>query len=458
MLPATPPTLSPSPRAQANRTPLVALVLLASAFTLALLRLAGLVQDAAVNVPFADQWDFLAPLFNDQGPWASFLQQHGPHRQGLGGVFQWALYSATAWDVRAEAWLGLITLCVAAIAATVTAVRLRGRLSPLHAVLPLVILSPLHWETLLFTTNIAHSILPLCLLTLLACALLIRTSLFRAATIGLLGVLCVFTGFGFCIALASVVVLVSMLSPAHTPSDRRGAFASLAIILGGFALFFTHYRWDPAVPNWTFPVRDWWNYGTFVAYMASTLLGLREKSILAIAFGGGAFLAVAGVFSASLLRLARASDSRRSAIIALLTGTSLIYATLTAYGRLPANLEAAFMWRYTTLMMPGALGLILFLDGRLDHAGTRRIRLATTTAVLALALPIALNVTPERLAPIVAAGKHRWIAAYQTTHDADLANTLSDFWVYPTPTNPPTIINRLQWLESRRLSFFDKTE
>jgi len=58
----------------------------------------------------------------------------------------------------------------------------------------------------------------------------------------------------------------------------------------------------------------------------------------------------------------------------------------------------------------------------------------------------------------VATGKHRWIAAYQATGDADQANALSDFWVYPTPSNPPRIIERLRWLEERRFSFFAESE
>lgn len=424
------------------------------AFTLALLRLAGLVSDAAVNVPYADQWDFLAPLFNGEGPWSCFIQQHGPHRQGLGGVVQWALYSVTAWDVRAEAWFALIALFVTAIAATAVAVRLRGHLSPLHAVLPLIILSPLHWETLLFTTNVAHSILPLCMLLLLACALLIRSDLWRASLVGILGVLSVFTGFGFCTALAAMGVLAVTLTSAHTPATRRGGLITLAIITGGFALFFTNYRWDPAVPNWTFPVPDWWNYGTFAAYMTSTLLGLREKSLLAVVLGGGVFVTIAGVFVFSMLQLLRAHDPRRSAVIALLTGTSLVYAALTAYGRLPAGIEAAFMWRYTTLMMPAAIGLVLFLDAQLNRARPAWVRAGAMAGILAIALPIVLNVTPERLATVIASGKHRWIAAYQTTRDADQANVLSDFWVYPTPRNPQHILKRLQWLEARHLSLF----
>jgi len=432
--------------------------LLLGAFVIGLLRVGGLIADSAVNVLYADQWDFLSPLFNGEGPGAAFLQQHGPHRQGLGGALQWALYSATGWDVRAEAWCALIALTLAALAATVLAVRLRGHLSPLHSLLPLVILSPLHWETLLFTTNIAHSILPLCLLLLLAGALLIRSDMWRTSSIALLGVSAVFTGFGFCVALACWVVLAATLTRPHGVALRRSNLIALCVITTGLGLFFVGYRWDPAIPGWTFPVPDWWNYGTFVAYMTSTLLGLREKSALAVGVGGGVFVSLFVVFSLSLLRLLRAKDTGRSAVIALLTGTSLAYAGLTAYGRLPANIEAAFMWRYTTLMMPAVIGLILFLDAQLTPTTSRWTRLSATTGMLALGFAIVLNLTPERIAPVVATGKHRWIAAYQATGDADQANALSDFWVYPTPSNPPRIIERLRWLEERRFSFFAESE
>ena len=73
--------------------------LVGATFAICLVRLAGFAKDNAVNLLFEDQWDFLAPLFEGKGPWACFFWQHGPHRQGLGGLIDWFLYRAADWDV-----------------------------------------------------------------------------------------------------------------------------------------------------------------------------------------------------------------------------------------------------------------------------------------------------------------------------------------------------------------------
>ncbi len=441
-----------------TRTTLLPWTVVIGAFTLGLLRLGGLVRDASINVLYADQWDFLSPLFLGQGPLACFLYQHGPHRQGLGGAIQWALYNTTSWDVRAEAWCEVVVLLVGALAATAVAARLRGRLSAFDAIFPLVILSPLHWETILLTTNLAHSILPLGLLLLLCLAWLIRSSPQRLAAVGLIAGMCIFTGFGFCVAFPVIAVALAMLgSSTPTSAERRTGAVILGMICGGLVLFFIGYRWDPAIPGWTFPVNDWWNYGTFVGYMIATLVGLREKTMLAATVGGGLFLIILAVFVTSLVRVWRRESPDRSAVVALLTGTSLAYAGLTAYGRLPVNLEAAFMWRYTTLMMPAALGLILHLQSWAIPSASRQESGCASLAMILVGASITFNFTPDRLSPALAARKHRWTQAYLQTKDADQANALSEFWVYPQPSNPAHIVARLRWLEERQLSFFSTT-
>ena len=163
-------------------------MIVAGALALCLARFAQLIQTGSVNVLFGDQWDFLSPLFRGEDPWSLFVQQHGPHRQGLGGILQWMLYRLSGWDVRWEAWAGFATLGA----------------SPLV----FIILSTLHWETLLLAPNLAHSILPLALTLLLVHAWFTSGLVMRVVSVGFIGAICTFTGFGFC-ASASVSAAIS---------------------------------------------------------------------------------------------------------------------------------------------------------------------------------------------------------------------------------------------------------
>jgi hypothetical protein len=421
-------------------------------FAICVARLAHLVRLGAVNVPFGDQWDFLLPLFRGEGAWSMFVQQHGPHRQGAGGLLQWLVYSASGWDVRAEAWTGLAILSVAAAAAVGLAVRIRGRLAWWDATLVLIVLSPLHWETLLLAPNIAHSVLPLCLTLLLAHAWLAPQAAVRVALLAAAGWLCTFTGFGFCASVAAGIVALATSSRAN--ADRRTAWAISAAIALGMAVFFVRYQWAPAIPGWRFPVTDWWNYGTFGAYMEATLLGLREKTWRALVVGGGWGLLVIAVWGNSLWLIVTRGATRRAVAAALLTGTSLVYIAFTAVGRLPANVEAAFMWRYTSLTMTGVLGVIVFLAPWMETAASAIRRRVTIAGVCTFALTIWINVGPDQRILPIAEAKRSWVDAYLKTHDLARANELSNFWVYPPQPNAPHIADRLQWLEQRKLSFF----
>lgn len=442
------PSLPPASPPRNYAWPLVVLT-----FAICGVRLGGLVWDASVNVLHSDAWDFLAPLFRDEGPLACFLQQHGPHRQGLGGIFQWALYAMSGWDTRWESWCGVLVLLLTAASAVALSARLRGRLAPVDALLPLILLSPVHWETLLLSVNLSHSILPLAIVVLLAWTRLRPPSPSRALATGALGALCLFTGFGFCAAvMLGGLALLHAICPEST-TDRRDALGTLAVLGMGFGLFFTDYTWSPAIPGWVFPVADWWNYGSFVSYMAATLLGLREKTPLALGIGGLLLVGAALALLVATIRHLGRSSSPRSSIIQLLIGTGFIYMAMTALGRLPAGIEAAFMWRYATLGSCVALGLFFFLTTpRPPHARSSAISGACAAALLAFL--IWGGFSPERAASVTAHGKKGWAHAYLATRDIAEANRHSHFWVYPPEMDQTTFATRLSWLEKHRLSFF----
>lgn len=423
-------------------------------FAAALARLCVLVAGGAVNVLYGDQWDFLTPVFEGRGPLACFDHQHGPHRMGAGGVLQWFLFTATDWDARSEAWAGVAALSAAAIVGMRMSARLRGKLSAADAAWAPVCLGTMHWETLTLATDIAHSVLPLAMIVTMAFGLTFVCPARRAAWLIVWAGLCLFTGFGLAGAAAAAVVAAAMFSPRNGRAVRVSGVAVLAGLAASAAVFAWGYRFDPAVPGWRFPVEEWWNYGTFAGYMAATASGLRERATPALLVGLVIVGAVLGAFLSAWWRLWRDGWRPKSAAIMLLCGSSLVYMVLTAIGRLPVNLEAAFMWRYTTLTATGLLGLMLWFD---DWRGTERpkaLRAAATAAVWLLALGSWSHAKPDMVAPGLGSLKRDWAAAYLSSRDLQQANRATDFGVYPPDRDSEIIARKLRWLEERGLSMF----
>lgn len=452
-------TDAPITKAQLKKPPaqsqLWELAIVGGVFCVCLIRLAGFVHAHAVNVFYSDQWDALWPLAQGQSAWGAFFMQHGPHRLGLGGLLNWCLYSATQWDVRAEAWSGVIMLGLAAMVALGLSTRLRGRLSWTDAAFPLLVLSLVHWETLTFTTFPGAQILPLLLTLLLAGAWSIDRPVIRTLGVCLLGPLTLFSGYGMCGAPVTIgLALLLWLRPGaeNKRADRQSALAILISMAVAAALFATDYGFSSGTGNWRFPVPNWWDYPRFCALMFTNLLGWRAITPASTVAGAGVLVLVLAAFFTVTNLIWRRQATARIRVVWALTGTTLIYAALTALGRLPTTLEAAFMWRYTSLLMPGVCGLYLLAQ---EWAGMRGPgwRLGAGLACVALSGLIWSNFTPENYAATIAKAKRLWVASYLSTRNLEAANQAADFGIYPQPASP-ALAEKLRVLEQRQLSFF----
>jgi hypothetical protein len=439
-----------------SRHALFCLILVVGTFVICLIRLCGFVRDYAVDLPFEDQWALLTPLFEGKGPLAYFFFQGGPYRQGLGGVIEWYLYRATGWNVCADAWAAVVVLALASAAAVALAARLRGRLSWSDAAFPLLILSPIHWETMILTPSLSHSILPLLLTFLLAHAWISTGSPTRVLAVGVFSTLILFTGYGVCCAPATIGLAVLLwLRPGGEDAEKNRRQAGLTLLfLGGAVMIFAYgYHWSHEGPGWRFPVPNWWDYPRFCALMFTSLMGIRTISVMTASVGAALFGLVAAAFISAAVRVWRREATARAKAVWILTGFSLVYAAFTALGRLPFNIEAAFMWRYIALMIPSVCGLALAAEGW-AISRPRAVQRCLMIGWIALAGIIWCDFLPEQYGAAIAQGKKRWIASYLKTHDLRAANKEADCDVYFPAPESPWIADRLHWLEQRHLSFF----
>src|SRR5205807_4968801 len=119
-------------------------------------RMFWLISRYAVNIFYVDQWDFNnATLVQRHSLWQMFRWQHGPHRQGVGALFERMVDPLFGWNSRTESFVIGGVIVVAAVCALWLKKRLYGELSVYDVVIPAILLTPALWQTLFMTQNFA---------------------------------------------------------------------------------------------------------------------------------------------------------------------------------------------------------------------------------------------------------------------------------------------------------------
>ena len=426
-------------------------------------RQAWFVHRYAVDVLFWDSWDLYNPLFHGQGWWASFDYQHGPHRQGVGGLLIRAFATRTRWDTRYDA----ATVCGALIAAAIAAVWLAWRCGvrswPLAAV-PVVCLNARQYTMLIASANPSHGALPVLLFTLYALTWFVRSTAVRLTLLVLLTTALIFTGFGLFVGLLTPPLLYFEATAARRGDRRRARAAAVAVgcVLLAWAAFAWNYRADPASLKFHFPADRPVEYAYFVGSLLANFAGLGtglgtdpaapptagEGVTIAV---GLALAAVVGwvcvdrgrrAFRAGVVR------DRTSVVLFCLSAYGLLFAANAAVGRVPEGWRTAAAPRYVTLGIPAALAVVIHF-GSLPRAGLRW----TTVAVAGLvaAGTVTLYGTDRRAAVGLHDGCLRWRDAYLATGDEVAADRRADFAIY----EDVGLTDRLAYLRRNGLNLFD---
>jgi hypothetical protein len=307
------------------------------------------------NVLFRDQWDYLNPLFNHEGWWASVLQQQGPVREGLGLLLTSWILEATSWDIRYDSVWGATMLLVATVLALRLKWRMTGTMAFRDAWIPLVFLSLGQFETVVSTPNQSHSVLPLTLILLTANVWLSTRPVVRYLCAGGLGLMLTFTGFGlFAGGVIAVLLAARALRHAHEREYRSlwPAAIGLTVVVAGWYRFSIGYTFQPAVEGFRFPWPPWTDYVRFIVLMLnlpSAHIGEASRhylsgSILALIVTGTA------VYIASLF--VRRGASLNDDVLVLLMWSGVLFVVTTAVGRIPLGVRAGAVPRYLSRMLP----------------------------------------------------------------------------------------------------------
>jgi len=426
-------------------------------------RLFLLVSRYAVNIFFSDQWEFSsATVFERHSLWQIFTWQHGPHRQGLGGVLVKWIEPYFRFDSRSESFLVAGILVLAMLLAVWLKVRISDRIDYYDAAIPSFVLTATQCEVIFGATNLAHGSLPLLLIILYGLSWTIASPIARFAAVLVVNFLLVFTGFGLLMGVVSpVAILVSLWMSSGSRRNLEVHLAALALALLSLAVFFLHYAWNPAVDCFDSALvsRSWLDYLHFAALMCANYAGFDGLTSRHPWVWGAALLALLSLaLLAVVVRIARGRGIAREASTGLVVSFALltfsvVFCAAVAHGRLCLGFAAAQESRYMPYLTPGFLGAYFCLRQSKAQPWVRHAALAGFLAASVYAgWPVHLGDQLE------ISGFHstklNWKNCYLATRNIAFCNRQ----VGRRITNPAEAANlqrKLDYLERENLNLFD---
>lgn len=410
------------------------------------------VSNYSVDVLFHDQWDLYNPMFGESGFFEAFFYQHGPHRQGVGGVLTYYLARGTGFSVIAESYMIASFLVFSAALCLSLKRRLFSAASIWDLSIPLIVLNPVQVGTVIMVPNISHSVLPLFFLFCVGHCWISRNSTVRFAAASAIAALSLFTGFGIFVYIGFAVLflsdwIMSIRSDWRSDLPFRG-FALIVLILAAI-IFSTEYRWDPANDEMVFPHEPWSDYVVFVNYMFGRFIFISKvaRPYLGMVLLIGS-LAVC-VYTAC--RFFLNSKSRVFSIALLALSTSFGFIAMAAIGRVSLGVDGGGSSRYFTLVTPIVVSVYFILSEIVSEQSKRAILLFAGFSLLVGISYVSNTVYADHKLSPVMEGKQRWIESYGELRETAMANVQSDFSIYPDPL---AIESRIRFLEDSQLSAF----
>jgi hypothetical protein len=311
------------------------------------LRLFRLIDRHAVNILFGDDWGYLAPFFGHTSFWGLYLEQFGPHREGLGLVINKLVFDATGWNSRAEAFTIGAVMSAAMLAAVLLKKRIFGHFSASDVAIPMIFLTWSQFEIFTGSLNLAPQSFPV-LLTILYCLAWLQADKGRRyISVLIVNFLLLYSGYGlFMGGLTPLLLLREALHGTGEQRTRWPAIVALLFSIAELGAFFIGY-WFGYRSACGGPSHQPLLILHYVALMFASFV--RAKGTGVVPTIVGAFLLSAGIL---ISRTARSEPVRRARL----------------YIRIPSSAEEA-IWGGKPATHD-AVRLMPFLPGE-DHGQHR---------------------------------------------------------------------------------------
>jgi len=415
-------------------------------------RLFLIVKRYSVNILYHDQWIFDdATIFQDHSLLEIFRWQHGPHRQGLGGVLSKLIEPSLHWNSRYEAFGVWGIICLACLAAIWLKVRLFGK--PIYAdiVIPLFFFTPVQYESLIGGASPSHGPLPLLLVTLYCLAWTIKAERWKYVWVLVLNLFLIYTGFG---------LFMGVLTPFVAGMDfyrrrSRAALVACVVSIATTASFFVGYRTDTAA-GCSVGVGNPVHYFLFVGFMLANFIQIHVSRTLVLAIMIGSLLTLLFVLTSGHFLIRTLRDKTPSVprlIICILLLYSLLFSFSTAYGRICLGLAAAQGSRYMTYLVLLFFALYLAaLSAQMRIEKNVFVGLVVGLGLLSSGFIERVNLESMQE---IAHERQAWATCYLRTNDIDSCDRETDSYICWKP-EPPDLQRKLEYFKQHRLNLYSK--
>lgn len=313
--------------------------------------------------------------------------------------------------------------------------RLFGALTVFDVCIPVIFLSPLQYETLFITANVAHGPLPVLLIVLYCLVWTVTNLPLRYSLVPLINFVAIYTGFGFFLGVITPIALLADFW-LHFRHRKNGviyfAVSFVASILS-MASFFIHYTFQTSVdcaPNlFSAP----WSFTQFLLLIFANLFGVKGASAFPLLVGAVILSALLAALCVAIKTIFNRTAAERSVAwsVAILMAYSLVFAANAAYGRSCLGPQVAQVSRYVIYMELGLLGMYFALL-LLPKSPSRFAALLVFAAALLGTVPIRQQ--DEKVMQFVSGAKQKWRACYVSAEDIRECNRAVGYGVYPTVT------------------------
>jgi hypothetical protein len=369
----------------------------------------------AKNVPNAEDWNMVRPLFNDQPDFLHWIwAQNDEHRSPIHRLIQLGLLKATH-DFRSGMVFDILLMAAVAALLVLAARTIRGRTAVSDAFIPILLLHVGNWENLLWSWQMQFVIVTAALLVVLA-AFATAGRRISGRWLAAVGAIVVLLPLGGGTALPMVpLVLAGVIALACWRGERRRSMRIGAAVVGGLTLAVIGWYFVGWVKPTGYPPNPGprGTLATTAKVFAMAWGPINQSGTVAWALGGLLAATAAGSAIWVLVRAFRDDRPDRSVIVALgaYLGATFVTALALGYGRAGRVPIEGLAGRYTYVTMPALLA-VYFIWLRF---GPPRV----ASGVLAGLLIAALLMTPFNVN--AARDWRAWYAAGQRQLDHDIA-------------------------------------
>jgi len=410
----------------------------------------------SVNLFFWDHWDFEnGPLFERHTLWEIFRWQHGPHRQGFGGLFSALIDPQFHWSSRAQSFEAGILVLLASLCALWLKRRLWGRIEYFDAAIPLLFLVRNQAEAFTAGANIAHGPMPLLLVVLYCLAWTVRDTKWRYTLVVILNFLLIYTGFGIFMGIVTpLLLLIQSFYGAEAPNAQR-IYSLLAFVAAAssFASFLIGYPFNPAADCFSTRPQNPVLYLWFVTLMFANFAGIKGIGPLPIVIGAllGFAILTSFVFAMSRVLAQRKENHERYLVIAALSGYALLFCVNTAVGRICLGLDHGQAPRYVVYLITGMLAFYFVLI-LIPKSQTRNFALSAFL-MLAAWCSLHLDTWTWLSARNRAHDQRAWRECYLKRESVEECDAITGSKIYPWP-DTTHLQEKLQFLKQNHLNLY----